>query len=199
MPDPSSLQYWADLMNSRQGHASEFATANTPGITEIVERAVAQEFADALVQTEYVALTNVANNPNDPPDCFAKVDNTTVGIELVELVDAKALAKAKKGCSSQAISGQFLETQWDQDRFTKEVNALIDRKNAKYEAKKQTFDCLLMYTGEPWMLPNDVQTWLANAVFSPRYSFKCVYLLMSYDPGYSQKHWPLFNIYGSLM
>ena len=198
MPDPSSLQYWVDWMNSRNGHASDFATANTPGITEIVERGVVREFADAIAQTEDVLLTNIVSNRNDPPDCFVKVDGRTFGIELVKLVDPKALAKAKKGCSSRAIGGQFLETQWDQDRFTKELNELIDQKNAKYEAKKQTFDCLLVYTGEPWMLPNNVQAWLADTAFSPRCSFRSVYLLMSYDPGYSQEHWPLFNIYGCL-
>lgn len=198
MSDPSTLQYWADLINSRRGHGGDFATANTPGITEIVERGVAQEFADALAHTEGHNLTNVVSNPNDPPDCFATVGDRRVGIELVELVDAKALANAKNGVSSYAISGQFLETQWDHDRFKVELNAVIDRKDAKYAAKNLIFDCLLVHTGEPWLMPNDVEGWLADTTFSPRASFGCVYLLMSYHPGHSQKHWPLFNIYGSL-
>ena len=198
MPDPSSLEYWVDLINSRNGHGGVFATANTSGVTELVERGIAEEFADALAHTDGLLLSDVISNSDDPPDCFATVDDRMIGIELVELVDAKALAKAKKGHSPFKNSGQFLETQWDRNRFVDKVNALIDAKHHKYKVKSHVFDCLLIYTAEPWLLPNDVTGWLDETTFDPRASFKSTYLLMSYDPSHSQQHWPLFNVYGRL-
>lgn len=198
MAAPSTLRYWADLIKRRRGHAGDFATVNTPGVTEIVEQGIAEDFAEALAHTEGRTLTDVVSNPDDPPDCFATVNDRRIGIELVELVDGQALANAKKGFSSFLNCGQFRETQWDHDRFKDKLNDVIDRKHKKYAARNQVFDCLLVYTGEPWLLSRNVEAWLDTTTFDPRASFRCVYLLMSYEPGYSQQHSPLFNIYGSL-
>ena len=196
MDELSAMKFWEALMNSRNGYASQFATSNTPGITEIVEEDIAREFAKSLLHTENISLTDVISNSDDPPDCFGIVDGKKIGIELVELVDGKALAKAKKGFSPHKSSGQFHETQWSRDRFLKKLYALIDYKHDKYKAKNQVFDCLLIYTDEPWLNAHDVEIWLAETTVKSRASFKSVYLLMAYHP--LQEHWPIFNIYGSL-
>lgn len=196
MDEVTAMKFWAALMNSRKGHASQFATSNSPGITEIVEEAIAQEFANSLVYTENVSLKDVISNPEDPPDCFGILNGRRICIELEELVDGEALAKAKKGASPYKSCGQFHETQWSRDRFLTKLNGVIDRKHLKYKAKNQVFDCLLIYTDEPRLNTHDVQAWLAETTVKARTSFKSVYLLMSYHP--LQEHWPLFNIYGSL-
>ena len=196
MDEQTAMKSWAALMNSRKGHASQFATSNSPGITEVVEEDIAQEFAKSLVYTENVSLKDVISNPEDPPDCFGMLNGRRIGIDLVELVDGDALAKAKKGASPYESCGQFHETQWSRDRFLTKLNGVIDRKHIKYKAKDQMFDCLLIYTDEPWLNAHDVQAWLAETTAIARTSFKSVYLLMSYHP--LQEHWHLFNIYGSL-
>lgn len=190
--------YWVNLINDR-GHAGEFATANTPGVTEIVESSTTLEFAKALRAVAGISLTNITVNPQDPPDCLTEIDGRQVQIELVELVDGEALAVARKtGRTAHNDANQFIKAQWDADRFLSKVNAIIDNKDKKYQAYDTCFDCLLIYTGEPWLLPKDVSGWLNETEFHHRKSFRCVYLLMCYDPTYSQEHYPLFNIYGDL-
>lgn len=192
------LSYWINLTNAR-GHAGGFATANTTGVTEIVELSVATEFAKAFGFVFGVKLENIAGNPHDPPDCIAEIDGRTVQIELVEMVDGQAIAMAKKtGRTAHNDVHQFEATQWDERRFVSKINSLIDQKQRRYQTKGREFECLLIYTGEPWLLPGDVSKWLSNNEFEHRDSFRSIYILMSYDPLYSQDHYPLFNIYGDL-
>jgi hypothetical protein len=184
-------------MNDR-GHATDFATANTEGVTEAVEKFVAFEFAKALKLTFGIELKNVTTGPN-PPDCLAQTDGCEISIELTELVDGKAIGIAKReGRTSFNDSERFRNAQWDADRFLKEINTLIDRKNCTYTKRGQRYDCLLIYTAEPWLLPNDVVGWLRDIEFESRESLRSVYLLMSYDPTYSPEHYPVFNLYGDL-
>lgn len=195
---PNDLNFWIGLGNER-GYAGEFATRNTKGVTETVEWSIVREFAKAIRPAFGVSLDNVASNPNDPPDCFADIDDKRVQIELVELVDGDALREAKKtGRTPYNSDEQFLATQWDAGRFVTEVDALIDKKQSKYRINDRPFDCLLIYTAEPWLSPNEVHDWLGKTEFKHRGSFRSVYILMTHDPLYSQEHWPVFNLYGDL-
>lgn len=197
-PDSEDLRYWVDLMNGR-GHAGIFATANTPGVTEIVERSVVRDFAKAMRSLFGVCVEKITTNPHDPPDCLAEIEGRQVQIELVELVDGNALRIAKtSGRTAFNDRRQFLETQWNAERFVKEVNALIDRKDGRYQAKGKVFDCLVIYTAEPLLLPQDVLNWLDVYEFQHRDSFRSIFLLMAYSPSYSQDHSPLFKLYGNL-
>ena len=192
----AELRYRIEL-NNKRGHAGEFATANTPGVTESVEQAVVSIFADTMSYLCDVSLENIKSNPQDPPDCFAMIEGRRVHIELTELVDGNALAAAKKiGGISHNIT--FEEMQWSSGRFFSEVCTLIDKKDKKYRVSEKAFDCLLIYSGELWLYPKDVQFWLRETSIAVRESFRSVYFLMTYDPGYSTKHNPVFRLYGDL-
>ena len=191
---PANLNYWIELQNKR-GHAGEFATANTSGVTEAVEQTVVSIFDDSMRLLYNVSLEDIKSNPKDPPDCFATIKGRRVSIELVELVDGNALAAAKKpGGISHNIP--FEEMQWCSGRFFSKICTLIDKKDKKYQASEKVFDCLLIYSGEPWLYPKDVQAWLRETNIAVRQSFRSVYFLMTYDPGYNQKHYPAFRLYG---
>ena len=189
---------WPTLVNKR-GHASEFATANTPGVTEALEQFIVLEFAEAIHSSFDVSLDNIQSNPQDPPDCFATIDGRCVHIELVEFVDGDALAIAKKtGRNSHNDANQFNKTQWCSGRFLRDLNTLIDKKEKRYQASGKAFDCLLIYSAEPWLLPNEVAVWLRETNIAKRKCFRSAYFLMTYDPLYSREHYPVFRLFGDL-
>lgn len=188
------LNYWIELIN-RRGHSSIFATTNKT--KKLVELSVAFEFSKSLQHEFSILLENITNNETDPPDCLAEVNGRKVQIELVELIDRNAIEIAKQtGKTAHNDAKQFSKTQWNSDRFIEEVNKVMDRKEEKYKATGKKFEILLMYTAEPWLSPNDAKHWISQQAFEARTSFESAFLLMDYDPSYSQNHWPLFKIYG---
>jgi hypothetical protein len=188
------LNYWIELIN-RRGHSSIFATTNKT--KKLVELSIAREFSKSLKYEFSIILENVTNCETDPPDCLAEVDGRKMQIELVELIDQSAIHIArKKGLTAHNDSKQFLATQWSSDRLIEEVNRVIDAKDKKYKLADKKIEILLIYTAEAWLSPNDAKRWIFEQTFEALDSFESVFLLMEYDPSYSQTHWPLFQLCG---
>ena len=190
------LKPWSVAMNKR-GIFGRRTQQDKP----IVDASTATDWATAVKSVFGLRVTNINSCETDPPDCYANFEGRRISIELAELVDGNRLkesvAAIDAGKEPPHNQGQaFFDTQWSKDRFFKQLSALIDKKNTKYERDKLVFDVLIVHTDEPWLSARQVEYWLAETNIEPRGSFKNAYFLITYDPAYAD-HWPVFHLFGS--
>lgn len=167
----------------------------------IIEVSTVEEWARAIASEFGVHVTKICICKDDPPDCIATVSGKQISIELAELVDSNRVLECAKAVETgnQPPHHQgtgFEKTQWSKERFFRELNSLIDKKNLKYEKNKLVFDVLLIHTDEPWLSPQQAKSWLSESKIEPKSSFRSVYLLMTYQPGYAN-HWPVFLLFSN--
>lgn len=189
-----------DQINAR-GHAS--ILARDPADQQIMERIIANYWADAMRTALGANITSIRSNPKpyDAPDCFAMYNGKELSIEVTELVDSNILAKIDKarkvGRNLTSSRELFDDAQWTAERLRNEIEARLNKKNARYSSKGESFDVLVIYTAENWLSPKIIETTLAKSHFAIGDAFKSAYLLSEYYPGYAE-HWPLFTLYGTI-
>lgn len=195
--EPEGLRRWANLINER-GHASLFAR-KTAGDKRIVEQQTAAEWALSVRAEFGVEVVDLVLCDADPPDFCGEWQGRRRTVELVELVDGRLLrrrVRERKG-GGLPVANTFSEAQWDYGRFTREINRLLDQKQARYATGSQAFDLVVVYSDEPWLRASAVREWLRLTTIQARPAFENAHLLLTYDPSESA-HWPLFNLYGEL-
>lgn len=150
-----------------------------------------------------LVIADVAMNPSDPPDAFATIAGRRAGVELVEFVDGNLLAriKAERRAQGEQVASVtsyhdpfFAAAQWSEDRFLAHLEKLIDRKNGRYFERGISIDCLVIYSAETWLVPQQVHRWLARARIERRANLAQVHFLMEYQPGRPGRY-PLFRVY----
>ena len=193
------LRRWACLMTKR-GNAGTFAR-ETAGDRALVEQATAQEWARSLSAEYRIKITNIRNNPDDPPDCIGTLNNAEIGIELTELVRGEIFGRINylqdQGRYATAARHLFPYAQWDELIFHSELGKRLENKGHAYRNRKEPIDALVIYSGEHWLLPENVQDWLTD--FQPPKSDKILnaFFLLDYRPD-GTPHWPIFPLYGPL-
>lgn len=192
------VQIW-----NERGHAGAGAHNDNvlPGSKAAVEDSWAQEWAVAAREHLGLAVAEVAVTGSDPPDARATIAGESVSVELVEFVDGGLIRRLKsrnQEHSSERLTSHndpfFTAAQWTQERFIRDLNNLIDRKQERYAARGLEFDDLVIYSAEPWLHPRDVEQWLAGSPVERRGSFRNVHFLMEYVPG-TPGRYPLFSVY----
>ena len=191
------IKLWIVARNKR----GEFGSS-TQQDRKLIERETTNEWARSLKTEFNKDITNIRSSDIDPPDCMATIGNRSISIELAELVDSVRLnARVKAvevGREPPEYHGEAFENaQWSIDRFRDQLNNLIDRKHDKYLKTGQQFDVLLVHSDETWLLPSYVKSWLSSLVFEPRSAFGSAFLLLPYDPSFSNC-WPVFQLFGEL-
>src|SRR5690242_7466528 len=79
---------------------------------QLAERGIARTFAEAARSEPGFPLRNIESYQPDPPDCVAEdVFGRRVALEVTELVDAEANARAKRDRS------RFIVPDWDHAKF----------------------------------------------------------------------------------
>jgi len=159
----------------------------------VVERATVQEFAKSCAAKCDRGISDIQSSPDDPPDVLAHNGRHHVGIELVELAVEKVRRRDPKGLG---YAGKFQDQQWSKRTFQAMINYLLDKKQDRCALKPIVVDAVLICSDEPWLLPHNVEQWLAEAVFTSRPNIRSAYLMLSCDPAHD--HWPVFAIYGDL-
>lgn len=192
--DFSDLVPWIEKIN-RRGHAGLFAQEGRED-RRIVELSAAEEWSRATFAKYGISARNIRSNPDDPPDCFADVVGKTISIEMTELIDGQILArikhKSRQGQSVTSGGGSlFADAQWTKERLATGLAELIQNKATKL--KKHPVDCLVIYSGEPWLSAPDVENWLSTLTFKKPATISAAYLLLEYSPGYSNQ-WPVFRL-----
>ena len=175
--------------------------SNDDGEKRWVEQLICNEFQNSMEISENTKLANINFPLNDPPDFTFQSKNKRLTGEATELTNSdfhKEFSRSKK-CEhpySAHFGKGFMDTQWTETLFEKCLAECIERKDIKYQKRSLVFDILLVYSGEQWLLPCDVSQWIEQTNFCTPKSFKSVYLLLNYDPSWSQSHWPVFHISG---
>ena len=93
-----------ESMNRKRGHATCWHAENKfQGPMEVfATRCWAEEMNR---RRHSIATCKIKDNRDDPPDVFAEMDGKTIGIEVTELIDKKAIDKHPKTPPAWEISG----------------------------------------------------------------------------------------------
>lgn len=184
-----------------RGHANIFARLKSPydkDSLRIIEKYAVIEWGRAVTEKYGHSVTNVLNNLDDPPDCFATINGEDTAIEVTELVDEAMLSttsRIAKGKREQLTGPEnFSLRQWTSDKFRRKIEALIDQKASKFRNRPDlTCDILLIITAEPWLSPDLIQNWLRERSFDRRPELGDIFLLKDYVPNHTGI-WPIFNL-----
>lgn len=199
----STLRRIADAAH-RRGHASMFAMpkddenfGEDPGHWQrVLERVVAQDWADSVPPEWGISATGITSNPDDPPDCLAKMDDQVIGIELTELVKGEIIRKHRRHEEGKRIyspAERFEDETWSREAFASMISDRLRSKNAKAIKKRCQFDILVLYTDELDLSPDKIEVWLRDLKFEPTSHIKRAFLLLSYWPGYRLSY-PVFEL-----
>jgi len=145
---------------------------------EVKERGIVRDWIAATAQNE---LTGVASTDRDPPDCIAHDgDGGTVGIEVTELVDQRAVEMNERAtCLEDRVY-----CAWTLQSVTERIEEIIRHKDSKaVHGGPYARLVLVIHCDEPIVVspcfPLDA---LGQHVFSQPERITEVYLLLSYRP-----------------
>ncbi len=150
------------------------------GNKETKERSICYKFTQYLFDTNGEVFDLVSLG-GDPPDCIAKTKNTEVGIEVVELVDQKAIEdriRLKKHWVHQQA--------WTTEKLMENLNKLIQGKDSpkkKVELlRKYERYIALIHTDEPELTAQDFDALFSSNHIKSTDLVTEAYILFSYDP-----------------
>ncbi|WP_252275592.1 hypothetical protein [Pseudomonas subflava] len=187
--DKELLEIIREARNKARGYADFFGWGADRDIEEwgVVTSLVESLKADGV--TLFTSLER-RGRPNDPPDCEAlDTDGNRVAIEVTELVDGKAIQAYK--------AGKIYEwADWDQDKFTSSLEALISRKDSRFnELKGAPYEggyVIVIFTDEPILNRIAVESFLRGCNIKKPKNITRTFLLVSYDP--SIKKCPYYEL-----
>jgi len=184
---------WARIMIENE-NAPTTARKNA-GDKAIVERGLVRDWAESMAG-EFGRYVTDLKAAEEPPDFRGSCDGQPISIELVQLVDERDLAPKKARIKGKA-EPPFDQRLWTPERFRTRINATLDAKQAKYEAKPAAFDVLVIHHEHGWLNAELARGWLAEGSIQPRPHLRNAHLLLSYEPG-GPEHRPLCRLYGEL-
>lgn len=117
----------------------------------------------------------------DPPDCIATSKDKEVGIEIVELVDQKAIENQIRYKWASAH-----QEPWTRDKLMTQLNKLIQDKDSpslkSQLMKKYERYIVLIHTDEPELRIVELDNFYSESSLKSTELVTDVYLLFSYDP-----------------
>jgi hypothetical protein len=187
--DKELLEIIREARNKARGYADFFGWGAD---RDIEEWGVVTSLAESLKADGITLFTSLKRRgrPNDPPDCEAlDSDGNRVAIEVTELVDGKAIQAYK--------AGKIYEwADWDQDKFTLSLEALISRKDSRFnELKGAPYEggyFIVVFTDEPMLNRTAVESFLRECNIKKPENITRAFLLVSYDP--SIKKCPYYEL-----
>lgn len=188
------LARWAAVIDGSE-NAPGAARTSAEGDKATVERGVVHDWALAMKGAFGIGLTGLEAGA-DPPDFCAMWKDRSITIELAQLVDERDLGP-KRAQIKGYEQPPFADRLWTAERFTRCVNALLDKKQTLYARRGQSFDVLVIHHEHLWLNAIQVRNWLVSDTFKARQNLRSAYLLLRYDPNETEYR-PLFCLYGNL-
>ena len=154
-------------------------------------------------------------NRDDPPDVLAEMDGNKIGVEVVELVDEKAIAKHPKipplrelvepGPDALDKLPQPMPPEWPLEKFERRLRKRVQDKEGKVRKKHErdgkdnslSKQFLLIVTCEPYLDEATLSEYLKIIKLQRPRHFDGIYVMMSYVPnpaGKGHGHYPLFEV-----
>lgn len=184
-------------MNKSNGYGSSF-NRNTKQDKEIVKLEVARAWRASMSGEFGTVLGEIRMNDDDPPDFRINHLERVLDCELVQLLNESHRHRAAKG--ETPYTGQlFLDTQWTSQRFAKELNGVIEKKNDRYRRQGVNIDVLVIYTEETWLGSEQAAEFLETIEVTRSPQIRNAFLLFDHDPGRKVRHWPIFKLFGDLV
>ena len=187
-------EYWRKVIALfNKGYAGIFN--HQRGVVEKheMERGVALEWIKAS-SLEFGCSFSGLEHGADPPDFTTIMNGQKVSVELVQFVNERHKKRSIKGES--AYHGKlFQDMQWTKLRFLTELQRTIRKKEEQYLEAMIKIDMLVIHSSETWLSAGDVDSWLAAFEYSGFRNIQSVFLLLDYQPGWSQDHWPVFKVF----
>jgi len=175
------MQYVKKMKEMPRNHASFFEWPDK----SIKEIGITQDLFTILEEYSEDYLVNVMPG-EDPPDVKVITSKgKTVGIEVTELVNQKAIEYQIKN------DPRYYEevVSWSKSSFNKKLSDIIFKKNILCENKGGNYDelSLLIFTDEPELDSDTIKSYLEGADLGSPKNFKNVYILTGYEPEKSGK------------
>lgn len=153
---------------------------------EIQEIGIGLHFFQKLEEISEEYLVEI-KNAEDPPDVKV-VTNTgkTIGIEITELVDQKAIEYKIKNDSRYA--GRVVG--WNKENTINATTNIITKKDYLCGKVPNTYDTLvlLIFTDEPKLPSDTLKKYFEGHNWPETKSFDKVYVLTGYEPQHGTKH-----------
>ena len=110
---PETFKKLKELCDRQHWRAPRFD--NVHGYQEFSEIDYVRDWAKALNQCGHSIPTDrITSNPDDPPDCFAKMDGKPIAVEVTMLVGSR--------CQHE---------EWPFDKFHKSIKTIVSKKDKK--------------------------------------------------------------------
>ena len=223
MPTVETLGWPVDLLEAmerledscrKRGHAPDWHAPNE--FQDQMEVEATWDWAGEMNERGWkIDTASVRKNESDPPDCLAEMGGKTIGIEVTELVDRKAIELHPELLRYQGPEHFVQEfpqppmpPSWPREKFHKHVAAIIERKDRR-AAEVRTLrpqpsrdnpvssEFLLIVTGEPRLDETTLAEYLRTIKLQrPRY-FDGVFVMKSYvhnPDGKGHGHHPVFEV-----
>ena len=170
------MVYVKKMKEMSRNHAGFFEWPDK-SIKEIV---IAQDLFSKLEEYSDDYLVNVMPG-EDPPDVKVITSKgKTIGIEVTELVNQKAIEYQIKNdprYHEEVVS-------WSKSSFNKKLSDIVSKKNRLCKNKGGNYDelSLLIFTDEPKLDSDTIESYLEGADLGSPKNFKNVYILTGYEP-----------------
>ena len=138
------------------------------------ELAIAEKLAKSLAEQGRAEVRELVSNadPNELPDCHARLDGELIGIEVTELIEARQ---------------QWSD--WSLERFKERLAAIIAKKDQKAGTPERVAALsrlhqlwLVIATDEPLLVPKLIGEYLATIRITKPSRFDAVFVLGPYEP-----------------
>jgi len=196
------------LINSRGGLAGTFAKEDEID-QRVLENLTTREFVKSLRAVSAVCIEAIEpnSNPKKAPDCFGWINGSRASIELTEMVDEALLEEIQASFGTATVvspyhGAGFYRSQWTSKRLDDALTKRVRAKSAKYERIGLDIDYLVVHTDETRLTPHQVAEWLPELNLSRAPRIRHAFLLMTYDPSFTQtdepaaaRLWPLFRLF----
>lgn len=159
-------------------------------------------WAEALNRRgHHIDVGSIRKNSEAYPDCLAENCGGTIGVEVTELVNSKAIKEHKKLPELAVLESDrfgilnLLVPIWDLDTFRKALDEIVRKKDLRVRDSSLMKQLLLIVTDEPWLDEATVWKYLTTIRLRRPNHFDHVFLMLSYHPdGDGNGRYPLFEI-----
>jgi hypothetical protein len=192
--DDDGYEPLIEVLNKGNGYGSIFNYADEAGKRNM-EFGTASEWCRSIRTEFFLKASEPILNPDDPPDCFVKIDGECFGVELVQLIEESHKSRATRG-ETPYHGALFSDGQWSKERFISKLNEVIQKKGVKYCKAGKFIDVLLIHTAETWLTSALALDWLDGISPMPHTNIRNAFLLLEYESGREVECWPVLYLYG---
>ena len=133
---------------------------------------------------------SVSSVTNDPPDAVVQLGTRRYGIEVMEIVDQKAVERASKR-KKQGLPVEYDWANWNSDRLYEALEQGLVTKARKLAVHAQNYDELLLaFVTDESMIDFRLAAAVAGRIHSDTRYINRAFVILSYDPNADELVFP---------